>query len=48
MEGGAFDHAHLQGTSPAEGLGCTEELRVMIAIINVRSFLEIEPSGRVK
>lgn len=28
--------------------GCTEELHVMNAIINVRSFLEIEPSSREK
>lgn len=48
MEGGGFDHAHLQETSPAEGLGCTEELHVMNAIINSRSFLEIEPSSRAK
>lgn len=48
MEDGGFDHAHLQGTSPAEWLGCTEELHVMNAIRDVRSFLEIEPSSRVK
>lgn len=48
MEGGGFDHTHFQGASPAEGLGCTEELLVMNAILDVRSFLEIEPSSRAK
>lgn len=45
---GGFDCAHLQETSPVEGLGCTVELHVMNAVINIRSFLEIEPSSRAK